>query len=75
MPVRKHFRLGQNCCLYQLLYLSPVLYPSAEQPDPPADLELTDPGARSVQLTWIPGAEHNSPIKSMRSSFSFTFFF
>ncbi|KAM9496583.1 neuronal cell adhesion molecule-like isoform 3-T5 [Clarias gariepinus] len=34
-----------------------------EQPDPPADLELTDPGARSVQLTWIPGAEHNSPIK------------
>ncbi|TSK13410.1 Neuronal cell adhesion molecule [Bagarius yarrelli] len=34
-----------------------------EQPDPPTDLELTDPGARSVQLTWIPGDEHNSPIK------------
>ncbi|XP_046715116.1 neuronal cell adhesion molecule a isoform X20 [Silurus meridionalis] len=34
-----------------------------EQPDPPTDLELTDPGLRSVQLTWIPGDEHNSPIK------------
>ncbi|XP_047675606.1 neuronal cell adhesion molecule a isoform X8 [Tachysurus fulvidraco] len=34
-----------------------------EQPDPPTDLELTDPGARSVQLTWIPGDEHNSPIE------------
>ncbi|XP_031438218.1 neuronal cell adhesion molecule a isoform X10 [Clupea harengus] len=31
-----------------------------EQPDPPADLELTDQLARSVQLTWIPGDEHNS---------------
>uniref|UniRef100_A0A3B1JKJ8 Neuronal cell adhesion molecule n=1 Tax=Astyanax mexicanus TaxID=7994 RepID=A0A3B1JKJ8_ASTMX len=34
-----------------------------EKPDAPRDLELTDPGARSVQLTWIPGDEHNSPIK------------
>ncbi|XP_036432218.1 neuronal cell adhesion molecule-like isoform X8 [Colossoma macropomum] len=34
-----------------------------EKPDAPTDLELTDPGARSVQLTWIPGDEHNSPIK------------
>ncbi|XP_052454304.1 neuronal cell adhesion molecule isoform X5 [Carassius gibelio] len=34
-----------------------------EQPGVPTDLELTDPGARSVQLTWTPGDEHNSPIK------------
>ncbi|XP_043083889.1 neuronal cell adhesion molecule isoform X10 [Puntigrus tetrazona] len=34
-----------------------------EQPGAPTDLELTDPGARSVQLTWTPGDEHNSPIK------------
>ncbi|XP_066524779.1 neuronal cell adhesion molecule-like isoform X15 [Hoplias malabaricus] len=34
-----------------------------EQPDAPTDLELTDHGARSVQLTWTPGDEHNSPIK------------
>ncbi|XP_056091363.1 neuronal cell adhesion molecule isoform X10 [Rhinichthys klamathensis goyatoka] len=33
------------------------------QPDAPTDLELTDPGARSVQLTWTPGDEHNSAIK------------
>uniref|UniRef100_A0A8C2KYN9 Neuronal cell adhesion molecule n=1 Tax=Cyprinus carpio TaxID=7962 RepID=A0A8C2KYN9_CYPCA len=29
----------------------------------PTDLELTDQEARSIQLTWIPGDEHNSPIK------------
>ncbi|XP_064878410.1 neuronal cell adhesion molecule-like isoform X4 [Oncorhynchus nerka] len=33
-----------------------------EQPDPPTDLELTDMKPRSVQLTWIPGDEHKSPI-------------
>ncbi|XP_067293217.1 neuronal cell adhesion molecule isoform X4 [Pseudorasbora parva] len=33
------------------------------QPDAPTDLELTDLGARSVQLTWTPGDEHNSAIK------------
>ncbi|XP_030588361.1 neuronal cell adhesion molecule-like isoform X2 [Archocentrus centrarchus] len=34
-----------------------------ERPDPPTDLELTDLKKRSVQLTWIPGDEHNSPIQ------------
>ncbi|XP_076863334.1 neuronal cell adhesion molecule isoform X20 [Brachyhypopomus gauderio] len=34
-----------------------------EKPDPPTDLELTDPEVRSIQLSWIPGDEHNSPIK------------
>ncbi|XP_038164817.1 neuronal cell adhesion molecule-like isoform X22 [Cyprinodon tularosa] len=33
------------------------------RPDPPTDLELTDHKKRSVQLTWIPGEEHNSPIQ------------
>ncbi|XP_032893586.1 neuronal cell adhesion molecule-like isoform X16 [Amblyraja radiata] len=32
-----------------------------DRPDPPADLELTNPRDRSVQLSWIPGEEHNSP--------------
>uniref|UniRef100_A0A7N6A8K4 Neural cell adhesion molecule L1 n=1 Tax=Anabas testudineus TaxID=64144 RepID=A0A7N6A8K4_ANATE len=32
-----------------------------EKPDPPSDLELTDQTERSVQLTWIPGDDHNSP--------------
>ncbi|XP_062317465.1 neuronal cell adhesion molecule-like isoform X3 [Osmerus eperlanus] len=34
-----------------------------EYPDPPTDLELTDQRDRSVQLTWIPGNEYNSPIQ------------
>ncbi|XP_045064754.1 neuronal cell adhesion molecule isoform X2 [Coregonus clupeaformis] len=34
-----------------------------EEPDPPTDLELTDQRDRSVQLTWIPGDEHNSPTQ------------
>ncbi|XP_059833818.1 neuronal cell adhesion molecule a isoform X3 [Hypanus sabinus] len=35
---------------------------SHDRPDPPIDLELTSPRDRSVQLSWIPGEEHNSPI-------------
>uniref|UniRef100_A0A673BUN8 Neuronal cell adhesion molecule-like n=1 Tax=Sphaeramia orbicularis TaxID=375764 RepID=A0A673BUN8_9TELE len=34
-----------------------------KQPDPPTDLELTDQKKRSVQITWTPGDEHNSPIQ------------
>uniref|UniRef100_A0A8D3BF25 Neuronal cell adhesion molecule a n=1 Tax=Scophthalmus maximus TaxID=52904 RepID=A0A8D3BF25_SCOMX len=33
------------------------------KPDPPTDLELTDQTERSVQLTWIPGDDHNSPTE------------
>uniref|UniRef100_A0A669BQY9 Neuronal cell adhesion molecule a n=1 Tax=Oreochromis niloticus TaxID=8128 RepID=A0A669BQY9_ORENI len=33
------------------------------KPDPPTDLELTDQTERSVQLTWTPGDENNSPIE------------
>uniref|UniRef100_A0A8C2EMF6 Neural cell adhesion molecule L1 n=1 Tax=Cyprinus carpio TaxID=7962 RepID=A0A8C2EMF6_CYPCA len=34
----------------------------ADRPDPPQDLELSDPSARSVRLTWVPGNENNSPV-------------
>ncbi|XP_072528692.1 neuronal cell adhesion molecule a isoform X2 [Salminus brasiliensis] len=34
-----------------------------ERPDPPRDLELTDQQEQSVQLTWTPGDEHNSPTQ------------
>ncbi|XP_062300024.1 neuronal cell adhesion molecule a isoform X3 [Scomber scombrus] len=34
-----------------------------EQPDPPTDLELTDQTERTVQLSWIPGDENNSPTQ------------
>ncbi|XP_007897649.1 neurofascin isoform X2 [Callorhinchus milii] len=33
-----------------------------DRPSPPRDLELTDPTDRTVQLTWIPGDDNNSPI-------------
>nr|XP_028603042.1 neuronal cell adhesion molecule isoform X15 [Podarcis muralis] len=33
-----------------------------DRPDPPFDLELTDHQERTVQLTWIPGNDNNSPI-------------
>lgn len=48
------------------------LFDSSGQPDAPTDLELTDPGARSVQLTWTPGDEHNSAIKSTAASHTHT---
>uniref|UniRef100_A0A667XHA6 Neural cell adhesion molecule L1 n=1 Tax=Myripristis murdjan TaxID=586833 RepID=A0A667XHA6_9TELE len=38
-------------------------------PDPPMDLELSDPAARSVRLTWIPGNDHNSPIREFLVQF------
>jgi hypothetical protein len=41
-----------------------TVFSSPEEPDPPTDLELTDQRERSVQLTWIPGDEHNSPTQS-----------
>ncbi|KAM9759167.1 LOW QUALITY PROTEIN: neurofascin homolog (chicken) a [Menidia menidia] len=31
-------------------------------PDPPTDLDLSDPSVRSVRLTWIPGNDHRSPV-------------
>nr|XP_019959852.1 PREDICTED: neurofascin isoform X3 [Paralichthys olivaceus]XP_019959853.1 PREDICTED: neurofascin isoform X3 [Paralichthys olivaceus] len=33
-----------------------------DRPDPPMDLDLSDPAARSVRLTWIPGNDHRSTI-------------
>ncbi|XP_061905814.1 neurofascin homolog (chicken) a isoform X11 [Entelurus aequoreus] len=33
-----------------------------DHPDPPLDLDLSDPAARSVRLTWIPGNDQRSPI-------------
>nr|XP_046237374.1 neurofascin homolog (chicken) a isoform X10 [Scatophagus argus] len=33
-----------------------------DRPDRPIDLDLSDPAARSVRLTWIPGKDNRSPI-------------
>ncbi|MBN3322377.1 NRCAM protein, partial [Atractosteus spatula] len=47
-----HPKYNTDCIIILLRY----------RPDPPTDLELTDKHKRSVQLTWIPGDDHNSPI-------------
>uniref|UniRef100_A0A3P9Q689 Neural cell adhesion molecule L1 n=1 Tax=Poecilia reticulata TaxID=8081 RepID=A0A3P9Q689_POERE len=39
-----------------------ILCSSADHPDPPIDLDLSDPSARSVRLTWIPGNDRRSPV-------------
>ncbi|XP_056293696.1 neurofascin homolog (chicken) a [Pseudoliparis swirei] len=33
-----------------------------DRPDPPVELDLSDPTARSVRLTWIPENDHRSPV-------------
>uniref|UniRef100_A0A4W5QUE6 Neurofascin homolog (chicken) a n=1 Tax=Hucho hucho TaxID=62062 RepID=A0A4W5QUE6_9TELE len=41
---------------------NPMALPCVDYPDSPMDLEVSDPEARSVRLTWIPGDDHNSPV-------------
>uniref|UniRef100_A0A3P8ZED6 Neural cell adhesion molecule L1 n=1 Tax=Esox lucius TaxID=8010 RepID=A0A3P8ZED6_ESOLU len=45
-----------------VLESNPTALRSADRPDPPTDLELSDPAASSIRLTWIPGDDHNSPV-------------
>ncbi|XP_066543231.1 neuronal cell adhesion molecule a isoform X4 [Amia ocellicauda] len=57
--------LDEDSAKAMLTVVAPTPTPAIvyDQPDPPTDLELTDQRERSVQLTWIPGDEHNSPIQ------------
>ncbi|XP_049639021.1 neuronal cell adhesion molecule isoform X21 [Suncus etruscus] len=41
---------------------TPTPAPIYDVPNPPFDLELTDQRDRSVQLSWTPGDDNNSPI-------------
>ncbi|XP_074196672.1 neuronal cell adhesion molecule isoform X24 [Rhinolophus sinicus] len=41
---------------------TPTPAPIYDVPDPPFDLELTDQLDKSVQLSWTPGDDNNSPI-------------
>ncbi|XP_029013317.1 neurofascin isoform X2 [Betta splendens] len=34
-----------------------------DRPDPPTNLELSDPYERTVRLTWVPGDSNHNPIK------------
>uniref|UniRef100_A0A8C1XS40 Neuronal cell adhesion molecule n=1 Tax=Cyprinus carpio TaxID=7962 RepID=A0A8C1XS40_CYPCA len=54
--------LDQDSASAQLTVVEALPTPAViyEQPGAPTDLELTDLVARSVQLTWTPGEEHNS---------------
>ncbi|XP_054631455.1 neuronal cell adhesion molecule-like isoform X18 [Dunckerocampus dactyliophorus] len=52
--------------------VTPTLSVVNERPEPPTDLELTDQKKRSVQLTWIPGDEHNSPVQKFVIQFEDT---
>uniref|UniRef100_A0A8C8JWV0 Neuronal cell adhesion molecule n=1 Tax=Oncorhynchus tshawytscha TaxID=74940 RepID=A0A8C8JWV0_ONCTS len=54
--------LDHDSASAELTVVAPTPAVIYEQPDPPTDLELTDMKPRSVQLTWIPGDEHKSPI-------------
>eukprot|EP00064_Thunnus_orientalis_P012265 superscaffoldBa00001861_g12299 len=65
--------LMQNGFLYARIAIHPVksfnlilslkgFVHIVDRPDPPMDLDLSDPAARSVRLTWIPGNDHRSPI-------------
>uniref|UniRef100_A0A8C9ZR77 Neural cell adhesion molecule L1 n=1 Tax=Sander lucioperca TaxID=283035 RepID=A0A8C9ZR77_SANLU len=49
--------------MFPVLFIFFVVLVFAGNPDPPTDLELTDQTERSVQLTWTPGDEHNSPTQ------------
>ncbi|XP_068451031.1 neurofascin homolog (chicken) a isoform X5 [Clinocottus analis] len=40
-----------------------------DRPDPPVELDLSDPTARSVRLTWIPENDHRSPVKEFLVQF------
>jgi hypothetical protein len=39
-----------------------------DRPDPPTNLQLSDPFERSVRLTWTPGDSNHSPIKGNSST-------
>lgn len=55
------------------IFIFSVLIWLTDRPDPPFDLELTDKQERSVQLTWVPGDDNNSPIISMVCRFGMKF--
>ncbi|XP_072336195.1 neurofascin homolog (chicken) a isoform X2 [Scyliorhinus torazame] len=42
--------------------ITPLAAVLKDRPEPPRDLELTDPTDRTIRLTWIPGDDNNSPI-------------
>uniref|UniRef100_A0A8C4I9F6 Neural cell adhesion molecule L1 n=1 Tax=Dicentrarchus labrax TaxID=13489 RepID=A0A8C4I9F6_DICLA len=61
--------IDQDSASARLTVLGTLIYRTGElrdldkyRPDPPIDLDLSDPAARSIRLTWIPGNDHRSPV-------------
>uniref|UniRef100_A0A7N6ACT4 Neural cell adhesion molecule L1 n=1 Tax=Anabas testudineus TaxID=64144 RepID=A0A7N6ACT4_ANATE len=54
--------IDQDSASARLIVLAWMCVFLCDRPDPPMDLDLSDPAARSVRLTWIPGNDHRSPI-------------
>lgn len=45
-----------------------VIFLCVDRPDPPTDLELSDPHERDVRLSWVPGKSNHNPITGMSHS-------
>lgn len=62
------YTLILSTCIYFWKYIYICVYMAllSDRPDPPTDLEISDPTERSVRLTWVPGRSNHSPIKGRR---------
>ncbi len=54
-----HRCLGFTSILPPELFVNPH---SPDRPDPPTQIQMTEPKDRSVTLSWTPGDDHNSPV-------------
>uniref|UniRef100_A0A3B4AIR3 Neurofascin n=1 Tax=Periophthalmus magnuspinnatus TaxID=409849 RepID=A0A3B4AIR3_9GOBI len=54
--------LDQKSASAQLLIMGNITLLLLYRPDPPTDLQLSDPYERTVRLTWVPGDSNHSPI-------------
>ncbi|KAK2885498.1 hypothetical protein Q8A67_016335 [Cirrhinus molitorella] len=43
-----------------------------DRPDPPTQIQMTEPKDRSVTLSWTPGDDHNSPVQEYLIEFEET---
>lgn len=43
-------------------FLTLYMFFCVDRPEPPTNLELSDPYERTVRLTWVPGDSNHSPI-------------
>lgn len=46
----------------RLGFLIAYVFLCEDHPDPPTNLELSDPYERSVRLSWVPGDSNHNPI-------------